>query len=115
MQTVLKNREVAIPTSNRPASTFGSFGFWATALIGGRGWPQNLDEGEACAPWSCPACQGENMSTVARLTLAGYDRMIAGGVFNERDNRCLELIRGELREMSPAGTEHEDLSDLLSE
>ncbi|NLY02851.1 MAG: Uma2 family endonuclease [Rhodopirellula sp.] len=55
------------------------------------------------------------MSTVARLTLAEYDRMIAAGVFDERDNRRLELIRGELREMTPPGPEHDDLTDLLQE
>ncbi|NLY02850.1 MAG: Uma2 family endonuclease [Rhodopirellula sp.] len=53
------------------------------------------------------------MSTVARLTLAEYDRMIAAGVFDERDNRRLELIRGELREMTPSGPEDDDLIDLL--
>ncbi len=55
------------------------------------------------------------MSTIARLSLAEYDRMIAAGVFDERDKRRLELIRGELREMTPPGPEHDDLIDLLGE
>lgn len=55
------------------------------------------------------------MSTVARLTLAEYDRMIAAGVFDQRDNRRLELIRGELRETTPSGPEHSDLTDLLNQ
>ncbi len=55
------------------------------------------------------------MSTIARLTLAEYDRMIAAGVFDDREGRRLELIRGELREMTPAGTEHEDLIGWLDD
>ncbi len=58
---------------------------------------------------------GEDMSTAARLTLAEYERMIAAGVFDERDNRRLELIQGELREMTPQGPEHDDLIDLLNQ
>jgi Uma2 family endonuclease len=34
------------------------------------------------------------MSTIARFTLEEYDRMIAAGVFDERNGRRLELIRG---------------------
>src|SRR3712207_4046342 len=52
------------------------------------------------------------MSTVARLTLAEYDRMVQTGVF---DNRRIEFIQGELREMSPTGPDHEEVVDLLNE
>jgi Uma2 family endonuclease len=53
------------------------------------------------------------MSTIARLTLAEYDRMIGAAVFN-RDRR-VELIRGELRDMSPIGDRHRHVVNLLLE
>lgn len=52
------------------------------------------------------------MSTIARLTLGEYDRMIEHGVFDRQ--RRLEFIRGEIREMNPIGPEHEDILDLLT-
>lgn len=52
------------------------------------------------------------MSTIARLTLDEYNRMIARGVF-ERDRR-IELIYGELREMSPIGDPHRDAVNALT-
>lgn len=52
------------------------------------------------------------MSTTARLTLDEYDRMIDRGVF-ERDRR-IELIYGELREMSPIGDPHRDAVNALT-
>jgi len=52
------------------------------------------------------------MSTVARLTIEEYDRMIESGVF---ENRRIELIHGELREMSPIGAPHEYAVDELTE
>lgn len=52
------------------------------------------------------------MSTIARLTLDEYDRMIARAVF-ERDRR-IELIHGELREMSPIGDPHRDAVNVLT-
>lgn len=55
------------------------------------------------------------MSTVARLSLEEYDRMIEAGVFAGKTRRRLELIHGELREMSPIGAEHEVLVDVLNE
>ena len=42
-----------------------------------------------------------------------YDRMISKGAFDGIDRR-IELIRGELREMSPAGPVHEDYIDFLN-
>jgi Uma2 family endonuclease len=55
------------------------------------------------------------MSTVTHLTIAEYDRMIAAGAFDPRERNRVELIRGELREMSPIGSEHEVIVDYLAE
>jgi Uma2 family endonuclease len=52
------------------------------------------------------------MSTIARLTLDEYDRMIERAVF-QRDRR-IELIHGELREMSPIGDPHRDAVNVLT-
>lgn len=52
------------------------------------------------------------MSTVARLSIGEYDRMIDSGVF---ENRRIELIHGELREMSAIGVPHEYAADELNE
>ncbi len=53
------------------------------------------------------------MSTALRLTASEYDRMIERGAFVGMD-RKIELIRGELRQMSPAGPVHEDYIDYLT-
>jgi Uma2 family endonuclease len=55
------------------------------------------------------------MSTIAHLTLAQYDRMIAAGVFDRRERLRLELIHGEIREMNPIGSRHEVIVDHLTE
>jgi Uma2 family endonuclease len=55
------------------------------------------------------------MSTIAQLSLAEYDRMIACGVFDGPNRRRLELIHGEMREMSPIGPTHEVVVDRLTE
>ena len=55
------------------------------------------------------------MSTIARLTLAEYDRMIECGVFDHGQRRRLELVRGEIREMPPIGSDHEEVVDRLVE
>ncbi len=55
------------------------------------------------------------MSTVAHVTLADYDRMIAAGAFEPREQFPIELIYGELREMSPIGPPHEVVVDRLNE
>lgn len=52
------------------------------------------------------------MGTIARLTLDEYDRMTARGVFER--NRRIELIYGELREMSPIGDPHRDAVNALT-
>ena len=48
------------------------------------------------------------MSTGLTLTAGEFDRMVHCGAFNHLD-RKVELIRGELREMNPAGPLHDDL------
>lgn len=53
------------------------------------------------------------MSTALRITADEYDRMIQRGAFVGMD-RKIELIRGELRQMSPAGPVHEDYVDYLN-
>ena len=53
------------------------------------------------------------MSVGLRLTAEEYDRMIARGAF-DGINRRIEMIRGELREMNPAGPVHEDYVDFLN-
>lgn len=53
------------------------------------------------------------MSTGLKLTAAEYDEMIAKGAF-DGIHRKIELIRGELREMNPAGPVHEDYIDYLT-
>ena len=55
------------------------------------------------------------MSTVTHLSIAEYDRMIAAGAFEPREQNRLELIYGELREMTPIGSEHEVIVDYLNE
>jgi Uma2 family endonuclease len=52
------------------------------------------------------------MSTIARLTLDEYYRMVDVAVF-EPDRR-IELIHGELREMSPIGDRHRDAVNVLN-
>lgn len=55
------------------------------------------------------------MSTIARISLDQYERMIAAGVFEPRESNHIELIRGELREKSPIGPDHDDAVDFLNE
>ncbi|MCR4410808.1 MAG: Uma2 family endonuclease [Thermoguttaceae bacterium] len=54
------------------------------------------------------------MSTIARFSLAEYDQMIALGFFEGEKRRHVELIRGEVREMSPSGPSHEVVVDRLN-
>ena len=48
------------------------------------------------------------MSATLHISIADYDRMVAHGAFAHL-NRKIELIRGEVREMNPAGPIHDDL------
>ena len=54
------------------------------------------------------------MSTVATFSLQQYDRMIEAGAFDGTLRQHVELIRGEIREMSPIGDEHEQIVTGLS-
>jgi len=53
------------------------------------------------------------MSTVARLALEDYDRMVEAGVFGRNGRRRIEFILGEIREMTPIGWRHEEVVDKL--
>lgn len=53
------------------------------------------------------------MPTNLHLTLAEYDTMVRVGAF-DRIERKVELIRGELIEMNPAGPLHDDLIAYLT-
>lgn len=52
------------------------------------------------------------MSTIARLTLDEYYRMVDAAVFDA--DRRIELIHGELRETSPIGDRHRDAVNALT-
>ena len=54
------------------------------------------------------------MSMIARLSLTQYDRMIEHGVFDQGSRQRLEFIRGEIREMAPIGSQHEEVVDRLT-
>jgi Uma2 family endonuclease len=54
------------------------------------------------------------MSTILKLTITEYDRWIERGLFEGLSRRRIELIHGELREMSPAGPFHEALIRYLT-
>ena len=54
------------------------------------------------------------MSTIARLTLADYDRMIEAGVFDQ-GRRRVEFIAGEILEMTPVGPQHSEIVQRLAE
>lgn len=53
------------------------------------------------------------MSTGLNLTAEEYAQMVERGAFDHL-NRKIELIRGELREMNPAGPIHDDLITYLT-
>ena len=55
------------------------------------------------------------MSTIARLSLADYDRMIEAGVFDQGRRRRVEFIAGEIREMTPVGPQHSEIVQRLAE
>lgn len=53
------------------------------------------------------------MSTIAKLSLAEYERIVAAGIFDGSSRRRVELIRGELHEMNPIGPDHSEVVDRL--
>lgn len=55
------------------------------------------------------------MSTSTLLTIEDVDRMIAHGEFDGPNAKRVELIRGELREMSPTGTDHINMVNWLND
>jgi Uma2 family endonuclease len=55
------------------------------------------------------------MAAIAKLSLKEYEQIVATGVFDGLQKRRIELIRGELREMSPVGPTHCDIVDWLTE
>ena len=55
------------------------------------------------------------MSTIAHFTLAHYEHMVEVGSFSGPFRKRVELLRGEIVEMSPIGTEHAETIDRLME
>jgi Uma2 family endonuclease len=55
------------------------------------------------------------MSTIARLSLEEYERIVEAGVFSRREQRHIEFIHGEIREMTPIGDPHAEVVDRLAE
>jgi Uma2 family endonuclease len=54
------------------------------------------------------------MSATAKLSLVEYEQIVASGVFDWPNQRHIELIRGELRDMNPIGPDHADIVDSLA-
>lgn len=54
------------------------------------------------------------MSTLAKLSVAEYEKIVASGVFDGSNQRRIELIWGELRAMNPIGSEHAMVVDRLA-
>jgi len=55
------------------------------------------------------------MTTTVRLTLAEYDAMLAQGILDESRHQRIELIHGEMREMSPPGPMHDEMVNRIDE
>ena len=55
------------------------------------------------------------MGTALQITILEYDRLTKTGFFEQLRNRRVELVRGEMRQMSPPGPRHEEAVDALSE
>jgi Uma2 family endonuclease len=53
------------------------------------------------------------MSAIAKFSVKEYERIVRTGVFDGPNHRRIELIWGELREMSPIGSEHATIVDWL--
>ena len=54
------------------------------------------------------------MSSISELTGAEFDAMAEHGSFDVLGPKKIELLRGELRFMNPAGPIHEDHIDYLT-
>jgi len=57
---------------------------------------------------------GEAMSNYARITGSEFDTMVDRGAFDCLEGKKVELIRGDLRFMDPAGPIHDDYIDYLT-
>jgi Uma2 family endonuclease len=55
------------------------------------------------------------MSTVAHFSLDHYEHMVELGAFSGEYQRRLELLRGEIRQMSPIGFSHSQVVTLLTD
>lgn len=55
------------------------------------------------------------MSTALQISIAEYDRLAKKGFFEQLRDRRVELIRREMRQISPPGPCHEEAVDALSE
>jgi Uma2 family endonuclease len=55
------------------------------------------------------------MSTVAKFSIADYDRLVESGFFDGEHHRRVELIEGEIRDMNAIGSRHETIVDRLAE
>jgi Uma2 family endonuclease len=55
------------------------------------------------------------MSTIAKLTGCDFDSMVERGAFDAIGPKTVELIRGELRFMNPAGPIHNDYIQYLAD
>lgn len=55
------------------------------------------------------------MSTIANFSLDQYERMVEAGIFDGLRRQRVELIRGEIRAMTPIGTRHAQAVDDLTE
>ena len=53
-------------------------------------------------------------TTIAKLTGSEFDAMVDRGAFDCIEGKKVELIRGELRFMNPAGPVHDDYIDYLT-
>jgi len=55
------------------------------------------------------------MSVLARFTLEQYELMAEAGVFDGKHRQRVELIRGEIRQMTPIGIRHGAVVDRLNQ
>ncbi len=54
------------------------------------------------------------MSSIARFSLAQYERMIESGAFAGEFHQRVEFIRGEIRQMNPIGADHAAVVNFLA-